>query len=121
MNAQEFIKLVADHKDMMPTSCPLRVAMYHHLELSSQTILRELSCTNPRTGQKEPCNPDMQEAAEYLELIDEFAIGVGNGWDMEKMYGVSDAADDLLLEFAGFLVATSFRPAPLLLTEGTKQ
>lgn len=92
--------------------------MYHHLELSAQTILKELFYTDPKTKQREPCNPDMQDAAEYLDLIPEFAIGIGNGWDMAKMYGSSDAADGLLLEFAGFLISTSFRPAPLQLMDG---
>lgn len=101
-----------DPKDTYPFSpckgCPLRAAMVCQLPIGFNYFLELF------LGGK-AVNPCPISASRTLDLDLFFTQALANAWD-GYVYLDAEADDDWQKQFAGMLIGTSLRPAPLELT-----
>ena len=125
MNLQQFLEVIdanrellgsplekLDPEDTHPSApckgCPLRVALVVSAGWGPNLYIWQ-------DGECVGVNPCPQEAAHYLKMEEEFTTALANGWDNNLFYGETE---EFGLEFSGFLIGLSLRPAPLQLTSG---
>lgn len=91
--------------------CPLRTAMVVCCPVSVQW--KQLFMAHQ--GMVIGVDPCPEEAARLLDLDFFFTQALANAWD-GYVYLDAEADDDWRKQFAGMLIGTSLRPAPLELT-----